>query len=65
MARRKESSMSTADSKRSTSDRVVNGPRQEDEKWDRMVNGPRQEDEKSDRLVNGPRDEDEDREHAA
>jgi len=37
-----------------TSDRVVNGPRQEDERWDRVVNGPCQEDEKWDMVVNGP-----------
>ena len=39
-----------------TSNRVVNGPPQKDEKWDRVVNGPCQEDEKWDRLVNGPTD---------
>ncbi|MFZ3263145.1 MAG: hypothetical protein WA172_04030 [Terriglobales bacterium] len=40
-----------------TPNRVVNGPRQEDEKWDRVVNGPCQEDEKWDRVVNGPCEE--------
>jgi hypothetical protein len=47
-----------------TPNRVVNGPRQEDEKWDLVVNGPCQEDEKWDLVVNGPVEGDE-REHVA
>jgi hypothetical protein len=46
-------------------DRVVNGPRQEDEKWDLVVNGPCQEDEKWDVVVNGPVEGDEERERVA
>jgi hypothetical protein len=45
-----------------TPNRVVNGPRQEDERWDRVVNGPCQKDERWDRVVNGPREEEEMRE---
>ncbi len=54
-------------SNRNTSNRVVNGPRQEDEKWDLVVNGPIeiQEDEKWERVVNGPCEEDEERDPAA
>jgi hypothetical protein len=55
--------------KRSMSDRLVNGPRQDDEQTERLVNGPRQDDEQSERLVNGPQetetDTDEDQKDAA
>ena len=47
----------TMASKANTANRVVNGPRQEDEKWDRVVNGPCQEDDKWDQVVNGPIEE--------
>lgn len=43
-----------------SSDRLVNGPRQDDEQSERLVNGPRQDDEQSERLVNGPREKETD-----
>ncbi|MFZ0799555.1 MAG: hypothetical protein WCA13_17910 [Terriglobales bacterium] len=44
-----------------TPNRLVNGPRQEDEKWDLVVNGPIEieKDEKWERVVNGPCEEEE------
>jgi hypothetical protein len=62
----KEKTMTNAIASRAnTADRVVNGPRQEDEKWDLVVNGPCQDDEKWDLVVNGPIEEDEERERVA
>jgi len=43
--------MTSAVSIPNTSDRVVNGPCQEDEKWDRVVNGPSEGDEKTEHVA--------------
>jgi len=38
-------------SKPNKSDRVVNGPTEEDERWERVVNGPSEGDEKTDPVA--------------